>query len=108
MRGERTSRGRRRTACGLFGRTSRGGVPILDVERLDEVVRKERVSIAVLAVPASAAQPTLDRVTRSGIKAVLNFAPARLRVPRGTTLKAVDLKIQLENLVFHLTQGGGA
>jgi redox-sensing transcriptional repressor len=90
------------------GQSSRGGVPILDLERLDEVVHQERVSIAVLAVPAAAAAEVLDRVTRTGIKAVLNFAPVRLRAPRGTTLKAVDLKIQLENLVFHLTRGGGA
>ncbi len=90
------------------GQKSRGGVPVLGLDRLDDVVRKERVSIAVLAIPAAAAEQVLDRVTRAGIKAVLNFAPVRLRVPRGTTLKAVDLKIQLENLVFHLTRGGGA
>ncbi len=72
------------------------------------MVRREKVSIAVLAVPAAAAQQALERVVQAGIRAVLNFAPARLKVPPGVTLKAVDLKIQLENLVFHLTRGDGA
>jgi len=90
-----------------IGRMSRGGVPILDVRRLAEVVRRERVSIAVLAVPAEAAQPLFDRAARAGIKAVLNFAPTRLKGRSGVTLKVVDLKIQLENLAFHLARAEG-
>ncbi len=90
-----------------IGRVSRGGVPILDVRRLAEVVRRERVSIAVLAVPAEAAQPLFDRAARAGIKAVLNFAPTRLKGRSGVTLKVVDLKIQLENLAFHLARAEG-
>ena len=90
-----------------IGRVSRGGVPILDVRRLAEVVLRERVSIAVLAVPAEAAQPLFDRAARAGIKAVLNFAPTRLKGRSGVTLKVVDLKIQLENLAFHLARAEG-
>jgi len=90
-----------------IGRMSRGGVPILDVRRLAEVVRRERVSIAVLAVPAEAAQPLFDRAARAGIRAVLNFAPTRLKGRSGVTLKVVDLKIQLENLAFHLARAEG-
>jgi redox-sensing transcriptional repressor len=89
------------------GRSSRGGVPIHHIRSLSRVVRRERVSIAVLAVPAAAAQQTLDRIARVGIKAILNFAPTRLRTRPGLTLKAVDLKIQLENLSFHLSRGSG-
>jgi redox-sensing transcriptional repressor len=87
-----------------IGSASRGGVPVLDVARLPQVARREKVSIAVLAVPAEAAQPLLDLAARSGIKAVLNFAPTRLKARAGMTLKAVDLKIQLENLAFHLAR----
>ncbi|HEU4402885.1 MAG TPA: redox-sensing transcriptional repressor Rex [Candidatus Polarisedimenticolia bacterium] len=93
---------------GKVGGASRGGVPVLDVRGLPEVAKRERVSIAVLAVPAAAAQKALDLVIRSGIRAVLNFAPARLRARAGITLKAVDLKIQLENLAFHLARAEGA
>jgi redox-sensing transcriptional repressor len=90
-----------------MGRASRGGVPIYHMRSLPGVVRRERVSIAVLAVPSAAAQQTLDRIVKAGIKAILNFAPTRLRARPGLTLKAVDLKIQLENLSFHLSRRGG-
>jgi len=86
------------------GGVSRGGVPVLHIDRLPQTVRREKASIAVLAVPAAAAQKVLDLVGRAGIRAVLNFAPARLKSRPGILLKAVDLKIQLENLVFHLTR----
>ncbi|HEV8703319.1 MAG TPA: redox-sensing transcriptional repressor Rex [Candidatus Polarisedimenticolia bacterium] len=89
---------------GKIGGRSRGGVPVLDMEALPAVARREKAGIALLAVPAAVAQKVLDRVCRSGIKAILNFAPAQLRARPGITLKAVDLKIQLENLVFHLAR----
>ncbi len=89
-----------------IGGVSRGGVPILDIRTLSRVARRDKVSIAVLAVPAQSAQSTFDCVKQCGIKAVLNFAPTSIKTNRGITLKAVDLKIQLENLAFHLTRGG--
>jgi redox-sensing transcriptional repressor len=89
------------------GSASRGGVPVYDVRSLPEVARRGKVSIAVIAVPAPAAQRVLDMVARAGIKAVLNFAPTRLKPRPGMTVKAVDLKIQLENLVFHLSRNEG-
>ena len=89
---------------GKVGARSRGGVPVLDIETLPRIARREKARIAILAVPAPAAQKVLDLVGRAGIKAVLNFAPAQLRLRPGIMLKAVDLKIQLENLVFHLSR----
>jgi redox-sensing transcriptional repressor len=41
----------------------------------------------------------------AGIKAVLNFAPTRLRVGRDVRLKNVDLSIELETLSFYLAKG---
>jgi len=93
---------------GKVGGRSRGGVPVHDIASLSRVARRERASIAIVAVPAPAAQKVLDLLGRAGIRAVLNFAPAQLKLRPGITLKAVDLKIQLENLVFHLSRAEGA
>lgn len=93
---------------GKIGGRSRGGVPVLDMDTLPQVARREKANIAILAVPAPAAQRVLDLVSRAGIKAILNFAPTQLKAHPGITLKAVDLKIQLENLVFHLSRAGEA
>ena len=85
-----------------IGRRTRRGVEVTDIQHLPDVARREGLSIAVLAVPAEAAERALDLVARAGIRAVLNFAPVTLAPPRGVTLRVVDLKIQLENLTFHL------
>jgi redox-sensing transcriptional repressor len=86
------------------GQYSRSGVPIRGARDLDRVVERERVDIAVIAVPAEAAQEVVDQVAQAGIKAILNFSPGSLRVPRGVKLKNVDLTVSLESLSFFLAR----
>ena len=81
------------------------GVPIVSTRELAREVRARAIQIAVLAVPADAAQGVTDQLMAAGIKAVLNFAPARLRAPKDARLKNVDLSIELETLSFYLAQG---
>ena len=69
-------------------------------------LKTRAVQIAILAVPVESAQPVTDQLVAAGIRAVLNFAPARLRVPRDVRLKNVDLSIELETLSFYLARGG--
>ena len=90
-----------------IGDESRSGVPIHDIKELKKVLRRERVDIVVLAVPAESAQHVLDQVAGSGVKAVLNFSPGTLRVPAGIKLKSVDLTVSLESLSFFLAHGDG-
>lgn len=89
-------------AAGKIGTTSRGGVPIHHVRRFRAVVRKERIRIAMIAVPADAAQQAVNTAVEAGLKAVLNFAPAAVTVPAGVKLKNVDLTVSLEGLAYHL------
>lgn len=91
-------------AAERIGRRSRGGVQILSISRLAEVARREVVQIAVVAVPAEAAQGVVEEVAKAGIPAILNFAPVQLRVPPPVKLRNVDLKTQLENLAFRLAR----
>lgn len=82
------------------------GWPVHHVDELETIVADKGASIAVLAVPAHAGQECLDRVARTGIRAVMSFVPVQLRVPEGIELSTVDLKIQLEGLAFWLAGGG--
>jgi redox-sensing transcriptional repressor len=93
------------TLSAKVGQQSRGGVPIHDVHDLRKIVRRDGISIAVIAVPASSAQRVLDLVVASGIKAVLNFSPGALDVPPDVKLKSVDLTVSLESLSFFLAHG---
>jgi redox-sensing transcriptional repressor len=87
------------------GQRSRGGVPIHDIHDLRKAVRRDGISIAVVAVPAESAQRVVDLAVESGIKAVLNFSPGTLQVPPTVKLKSVDLTVSLESLSFYLAQG---
>ena len=90
------------------GQRSRGGILIHDIHDLKKFTRKEAISIAVIAVPATSAQGVVDLVIASGIKAVLNFSPGTLQVPDDVKLKSVDLTVSLESLSFYLARGDNA
>ena len=91
-----------------IGHRSREGVPIYDARDLRKVTRRERIRIAVIAVPAGAAQAVVDTVSAAGIKAILNFSPGAIKVPVGVKLKSMDLTVSLESLSFFLAQGSDA
>lgn len=88
-----------------IGHRSRAGVPIYDARDLRKIVRRERIRIAVIAVPAAAAQLVVNTVVAAGIKAILNFSPGAIKVPDGVKLKNMDLTVSLESLSFFLAQG---
>jgi redox-sensing transcriptional repressor len=88
-----------------IGQRSRAGVPIYDVREFRKIVRRANIRIAVIAVPAEAAQSVVNTVISAGIKAVLNFSPGTLKVPPDVKLKSVDLTVSLESLSFFLAQG---
>jgi redox-sensing transcriptional repressor len=93
------------TMRGKIGEHSRGGVPIHDIRDFRRIVRREQITIAVVAVPAAAAQTVVNSVVAAGIKAILNFSPGALQVPADVKLKSVDLTVSLESLTFFLAQG---
>ena len=80
-------------------------VPVVASRDLAREVRVRGIQIAIVAVPGEAAQGVTDQLVGAGIRAILNFAPARLKVPREVRLQNVDLSIELETLSFYLAQG---
>lgn len=80
-----------------------GGIPVRDIAHLEKDVHREAPDIAVLTVPSENAQAVVDRIVRSGIKAVLNFAPTQIQVPADVTVKTVNMAMELEGLSFALT-----
>ncbi len=68
---------------------------------LPAVVRRESVSIGVIATPAEAAQAVCDQLVAAGVTSVLNFAPAVLVVPENVDVRKVDLAVELQILSFH-------
>jgi redox-sensing transcriptional repressor len=81
-----------------------GQTPILSAHDLERVVRDRQAEIAILSVPADAAQDVADSAVRGGAKGLLNFAPVRLRVPPGVAVTNVNLVLEMEGLSFAITQ----
>lgn len=84
-----------------------GDVVIRSADDLEDAVRSAGAELAILAVPAPAAQELATRVVSAGVKGILNFAPIRLRVPKDVHVEDVSLVMELEALSFAITQSGG-
>ena len=78
-----------------------GGLPIRHIQDLPVLVAEEDVAIGVVATPASAVQEVADLMVESGIRSILNFAPAVIAVPAGVSVRKVDLAIELQILAFY-------
>jgi len=78
-----------------------GGVRVRHIDDLNQIVQSRRVSIGVVATPPSAAQDAADRLVRAGVTSILNFASAVLAVPRGITVRKVDLAVELQILSYY-------
>jgi redox-sensing transcriptional repressor len=57
--------------------------------------------MAILAVPATAAQSVTDLLVELGIRSILNFAPVRVEVPDGVAVRQVDLSTELQILSYY-------
>ena len=75
-------------------------VPIYDMSRLGEIVERESIRLAILAVPADVAQEAADGLVEVGIHGIMNFTPVTVTLPETVSKVAVDLAIELEQLSF--------
>jgi redox-sensing transcriptional repressor len=92
-------------AAGKVGRKV-AGVPVYALRKLPQVVRKHDVKLAVLTVPAAAAQQAAELLCEAGVTGILNFAPTALQTPDGVAVGLVDLAAHLEQLSFRAAQPG--
>ena len=76
------------------------GCPCYGPDDMPRVIGEQEIAVAVLAVPARAAQRTCDELVRAGVRSVLNFAPVRLRVPRGVHVEDMDVTTALEKAAY--------
>jgi len=75
-------------------------MPINSMDLMPEVIAAKNVKMAILAVPAAAAQEVANTLVRAGITGILNFAPLVLDVPEEVMVNNVNLAIELENLSY--------
>lgn len=93
--------------CHIFDNDSQkvgtkvNGIEVLPVERMEEVVEKNRIPIGIIATPADAAREIANSFVEAGVQSILNFAPIALNVPPQIEIRNVDLTVNLEVMTFN-------
>ena len=81
---------------------SRKGILVRDVKDLASELKKHKIDMVIIAVPAPAAQDVVDEVVGAGVNSILNFAPTNISVPPTIYLRTVNMAMELEHLSFFL------
>ena len=85
-------------------RVKKTDAPIHPMDQLPEIIRAQHVKMAMLTVPAAAAQEVTNTLVDCGVTGILNFAPIVLAVPEDVMVSNVNLAIELENLSYFIQQ----
>jgi len=83
-------------------REKRVAQPIFDMGALPDFVRQHKIRMAIITVPAAAAQEVANLLVSCGVTGILNFAPIVLHVPEDVMVNNVNLAIELENLSYFI------
>lgn len=78
------------------------GKPVLNLSQFGSLVKRMHVPIAILTVPAQAAQTAANEAVQAGIRAIWNFTPTKLTVPDSVIVERVDLAASLAVLSSRL------
>ncbi len=81
-----------------------GNLVVRDILELGELVAKEGIRVAILALPASAAQEICDLLVEAGIKSILSYAPINLVAPDGVQVRYSDPVVQLQQMTYYLDE----
>jgi redox-sensing transcriptional repressor len=82
--------------------TQVGDFIVQDSAEIIEKIKEAGVMIAMIAVPAEAAQGVADQLILAGIKAILNYAPISLNVPADIHVQYIDPVIHLQRMTYYL------
>jgi redox-sensing transcriptional repressor len=83
---------------------AKSNIPVHPMDQLADVIRAQHVKMAMLTVPAAAAQEVANTLVDCGVTGILNFAPIVLAVPEEVMVSNVNLAIELENLSYFIQQ----
>ncbi len=79
-----------------------GEFVILDAEKIVEGIKAANIKIAMLTVPAPAAQSVADKLIQAGVRAILNYAPISLNVPNNVKVQYIDPATHLQRMTYYL------
>jgi redox-sensing transcriptional repressor len=78
------------------------GFEVLDIQRLGELVSQAGITLAMLAVPAEAAQAVADELVKAGIRGILSYAPINISVPSHVYVQQIDPVVHLQRITYYV------
>jgi redox-sensing transcriptional repressor len=75
---------------------------VLSMDGMSDKIKQNRIKIAILAVPAFAAQAAANQLVQAGVKAILNYAPTHLNVPNDVHIQHIDPATHLQRMTYYL------
>jgi len=75
---------------------------VFGMDGMVEKVKQNKIKVAILTVPASAAQDVTEQLIKAGIKSILNYAPIHLNVPRGVRVQHIDPATHLQRMTYYM------
>lgn len=76
--------------------------PIRDAKNLEKDIKEAGIEIAMVCVPASAAQEVADQLVKAGVRGILNYAPLKLIVPKQVKVQHIDPAIGLQRMTYYM------
>jgi redox-sensing transcriptional repressor len=75
---------------------------VLPIDRMKEEIQRQGIQVAMIAVPAEAAQAVADQLVEAGVRAILNYAPITLVVPPTVHVQHIDPVVHLQHMAYYL------
>ena len=81
-----------------------GDAVVQDIADLETVIQENQIKLAILAVPTTVAQNTVNRLVRAGIQSILTYTPIHLKVPEHIHISYSDPVVQLQQMAYYLPE----
>jgi len=80
----------------------RSDMPVYSMNRLEEIINRFQVKVAIIAVTELSAQDVCNQLLKSGIMGIVNFAPVILKTPENVIVNNVDLSDEIESVIYYV------
>jgi len=83
-----------------YKQKTRSDAQVYPMERLQEIVDRFKVNVAIITVPAISAQEVCNDLMKTGIRGIVNFSPVLLKVPADIVVNNVNLSDEIESVIW--------
>ncbi|MEA2016687.1 MAG: redox-sensing transcriptional repressor Rex [Actinomycetota bacterium] len=81
---------------------------VLDIDRIEDILRKKDIAISILAVPPHSAQRATDILVRAGVKVIINYTSVPVKAPARVRIETTDPIEKLLHTLYYLSHTGYA